>query len=136
MTSFTESEVEEAALEILSDLGYKILHGPEIAPDGLYPERQSYSDVVLTERLRNAISRLNTTIPEEARDEANKKVLRSESPLLIINNRNFHKMLVNGVDVEYRRKGGSIAGDKVWLFDYKNPQNNEFLAASWWEMGF
>lgn len=130
MTSFTESEVEEAALEILSDLGYKILHGPEIAPDGLHPERQSYSDVVLIERLRNAISRLNTTIPEEARDEAIKKVLRSESPHLIINNKNFHKMLVDGVEVEYRRKDGSIAGDKVWLFDFKNPANNEFLAVN------
>ncbi len=130
MTSFTESEVEEAALEILSDLGYKILHGPEIAPDGLHPERQSYTDVVLIERLRNAIIRLNTTIPEEARDEAIKKVLRSESPHLIINNRSFHKMLVDGIDVEYRRKDGSIAGDKVWLFDFKNPQNNEFLAVN------
>ncbi len=130
MTSFTESEVEEAALEILSELGYKILHGPEIAPDGLHPERQSYSDVVLIERLRNAIIRLNTTIPEEARDEAIKKILRSESPHLIINNRSFHKMLVDGVDVEYRRKDGSIAGDKVWLFDFKNPQNNEFLAVN------
>lgn len=130
MTSFTESEVEEAALEILSELGYKILHGPEIAPDGLHPERQSYTDVVLIERLRNAISRLNTTIPEEAREEAIKKVLRSESPHLIINNKSFHKMLVDGVDVEYRRKDGSIAGDKVWLFDYKNPQNNEFLAVN------
>lgn len=130
MTKFTESEVEEAALEILSELGYKIIHGPDIAPDGISPERKSYTDVILIERLIDAIDRFNPNIPEEARDEVVKKVFRSESPLLIINNQSFHKMLVNGIDVEYRKKDGSIAGDKVWLFDFKNPQNNEFLAVN------
>ncbi|NJD52087.1 MAG: type I restriction endonuclease subunit R [Candidatus Methanoperedens sp.] len=130
MTGMTESEVEVAALEVLSDLGYKTIYGLDIAPDGISPERQSYSDVILTERLRDAIDRFNPDIPEEAREEVVKKVLRSESPLLIINNQSFHKMLVNGVDVEYRRKDGSIAGDKVWLFDFNNPQNNEFLAVN------
>jgi type I restriction enzyme R subunit len=126
----TESELETAALEILSELGYKILYGPDIAPDGISPERKSYSDVVLVDRLRDAVNRINPDIPGEAREEAIKKVLRSESPQLIINNQNFHKKLVEGLDVEYRRKDGSIAGDKVWLFDFKNPQNNEFLAVN------
>jgi type I restriction enzyme R subunit len=126
----TESEVETAALEILSELDYKILYGPDIAPDGISPERKSYSDVVLVDRLRDAVNRINPDIPGEAREEAIKKVLRSESPQLIINNQNFHKKLVEGLDVEYRRKDGSIAGDKVWLFDFKNPQNNEFLAVN------
>ncbi len=128
--TITESEVEEAALEILSELGYKILHGPDIAPDGAAPERKSYSDIVLVDRLKNAIDRLNPSIPKEAREEAVKKVLRTESPKLIVNNHYFHKMLVDGVDVEYRRKDGSIAGDKVWLFDFKNPEKNEFLAVN------
>jgi type I restriction enzyme R subunit len=130
ISGMTESEVEKVALEIISELGYKSLYGPDIAPDGISPERKSYSDVVLVDRLRDAVDRINADIPGEAREEAIKKVLRSESPQLIINNRNIHKMLVNGVDVEYRRKDGSIAGDKVWLFDYKNPQNNEFLAVN------
>jgi type I restriction enzyme R subunit len=126
----SESEVEEGALEILSELGYKILNGLDIAPDGINAERRSYSDVVLVERLRDAVDRINPNIPREAREEAIKKVLRSESPQLIINNQSFHKKLVEGVDVEYRKKDGSIANDKVWLFDFKNPQNNEFLAVN------
>lgn len=132
MTTFKESDVEDAALDILSELGYKILYGPDIAPapDGIAPERQSYSDVVLVERLRDAVDRFNPNIPEEAREEAVKKILRSDSPHLIVNNQNFHKMLVSGVDVEFRRKDGSIAGDKVWLFDFEAWQNNEFLAVN------
>ncbi|MDD5051017.1 MAG: type I restriction endonuclease subunit R [Syntrophorhabdaceae bacterium] len=128
----TESEVEDAALEILSGLGYKTLYGPDIAPapDGVKPERSSYSDVVLTERLRSAIERINPKIPEEAREEAVKKVLRVESPELIVNNQHFHRMVVNGVDVEYRNKEGRIVGDKVWLFDFDDVGNNEFVAVN------
>jgi type I restriction enzyme R subunit len=124
----TESEVEVAALDILSELGYETLYGPDIAPDGGKPQRQNWSDVVLLERLKDAVDRLNPSVPKEAREEAIRKVLRSESPKLLINNHNFHRMLVNGVDIEYRRKDGSIAGDKVWLLDFENPENNEFLA--------
>ncbi len=128
MTRFTESEVEEAALEILSELGYKVINGADIAPDSTNPERKSYSDIILVQRLRDAIDKINPDIPGEAREEAIKKVLRTESPRLIVNNQNFHKMLVNGIDIEYRRKDGSIAGDKVWLFDFEAAQNNDFLA--------
>lgn len=125
----TESEVEEVALDILSELEYKWLYGPDIAPDGTAPERQSHSDVVLIERLRKAIDKINIKIPQEVKEEAIKKILRSESPNLVINNQHFHKMLVNGVDVEYR-KNNRIIGDKVWLIDFKDPENNEFLAVN------
>ncbi|KPQ40923.1 MAG: type I restriction-modification system restriction subunit [Candidatus Methanoperedens nitroreducens] len=63
----TESEVETAALEIISEMGYKILYGPDIAPDGISPERKSYSDVVLVKRLRDAVNRINPDIPGETR---------------------------------------------------------------------
>ncbi len=128
--TITESEIEEVALEILSELNYDILHGPDIAPDGSYPERQNYSDVVLVDRLKSAIHKFNPSIPREAREEAMKKVLWTESPSLIINNHTFHKMLVDGIDVEYRKEDSSIAGDKVWLFDFQEPKNNEFLAVN------
>ena len=132
MTKFiTESEVEEAVLEILSDLDYKILNGPDIAPapDGTKPERESYQDVVLVERLRNAINRINPDIPEDAKEEAFKKVLRTESPKMVLDNNSFHKMLVDGVDVEYRKNDRNVWG-KVWLIDFKNQKNNEFLAVN------
>ena len=98
----TESEVEQVALDILSELKYKVIYGPDIAPDGLRPERQSYADVILIDRLREAIDRFNLKIPAEAKDEAVKRILRAESPDLVINNHYFHKILADGVDVEYR----------------------------------
>jgi type I restriction enzyme R subunit len=125
-----ESEVEEAVLDILKELGYRRAFGPDIAIDGLAPERTSYSNIILTERTKNAIDTLNLKIPKEAREEALRKLLRTESHLLIQNNKAFHKMLVDGVNVEYKRKDGSIAGDNVRLIDFQNPENNEFLAVN------
>src|SRR3989338_5504953 len=98
----TESEIEQVALDILAELGYKIVSGPDIAPDGDHPERKSYSEVVLIERLGQAIDKFNPTIPKEAREQALKLALRSESQKLIANNHHFHQMLVNGVDIQYR----------------------------------
>ena len=130
--AMTESEVEQAALDILGELNYKTLYGPDIAPapEGTRPERESYSDVVLVDRLAKAIEKINSTIPKEAREEAVKKVLRVESQNLVANNQAFHNMLVNGVDVEYRKRDGHAAWDKVWLFDFADPDNNEFLAVN------
>ncbi len=122
----TENEIEEIALEHLERIGYKIIHAPDISPDGEQPERQ-YNEVILINRLRDAIDRLNPTIPYEAREEALKKVLRTDSPNLSINNETFHKYLTEGIDIEVRRDDG-IRGDKVYLVDFENYDNNEFLA--------
>ncbi|MDD5686245.1 MAG: type I restriction endonuclease subunit R [Elusimicrobia bacterium] len=125
----TESEIEQLSLDILKELGYKTLYGPDIAVDGTRPERDDYFNSVLIERLMEAIDRLNPQVPKTAQEEVLKKVLRDKTPNLIVNNHNFHKLLVNGVDVEYK-KVGKIVGDKVWLFDFKNINNNEFLAVN------
>jgi type I restriction enzyme R subunit len=129
---FTESEVELAALDILSDLGYTVKYGPEIAPapEGTSPERLGYADVILIERLKSAIEKLNRISPEAARTEALRTILRTESPSIFENNRTFHQQLVNGIDVEYQRADGSITGDKIRLFDFERPENNEFLAVN------
>jgi len=127
--AMTESEVEQAALEILADLKFDLVYGPDIAFDGARPERKSYQDVVLIDRLRAALARINPSIPEDAIEEALKKVLRTDSPHQVVNNQHFHKMLVDGVDVEFR-KDGRIAGDKVWLYDFRQAKNNEFLAVN------
>lgn len=125
-----ESIVEEAAIDWLKELGYRHLFGPDIACDGSNPERSSYSDVVLVERLRSALTSINKKIPADAIEDALKKVLRPDSPSLIVNNRQFHKMLADGVDVEYRNKDGRIVGDKVWLIDFENAENNDWLAVN------
>ena len=116
MGRFTESVVEDAALEWLEGMGYSVAHGPDIAHDGDSPERRSYDQVVLIQRLQSALTNINPTIPPEAIEDAVKKVTTTESPTLIQNNERFHQLLTDGVDVEYRRDDGSLKGDKVQAF--------------------
>ena len=126
--SITENEIEEIALSYLQSLGYNYLNGLVISPDGEHPERQ-YSDVMLAIRLRDAIDKLNPTLGQDAKEDALKKVLRTDSPNLLINNETFHKYLTQGVDVEVRTADG-IRGQKVYIVDFENPENNEFLAVN------
>ncbi len=128
MPQFNESTVEDAALSWFGELGYAILHGPEIAPGEPAAERDSFGDVVLVGRLREAINRLNPAIPQEAHDEALRKVLRPDSPSLVGINRKFHKMLRDGVEIEYRRQDGSIKGDHVRLIHFDDETQNDWLA--------
>lgn len=124
--SISENEIEEIALGYLQSLGYGYVLGTDISPDGDHPER-TYNDVVLTTRLRDAIDKLNPTISQDAKEDALKKVLRTDSPNLLINNETFHKYLTDGIDVEVRTDSG-IRGEKVYIVDFENPENNEFLA--------
>jgi type I restriction enzyme R subunit len=128
--SLNESHVEDAALEWFGDLGYAIGHGPQLAPGEPAAERDSFGEVVLVDRLREAIRRLNPAIPEEAREEALRKVLRVGTPSLTQTNRAFHRMLRDGVPVEYPRPDGSIAGDHVRLVDFMNPMGNDWLVVN------
>ena len=123
--TLTESIVEDAALTWFSELGYAIGHGPQLAPGEVAAERNSFSDVILIARLREAIARLNPAIPEDARDEALRKVLRIGSPSLTQSNRAFHRLLRNGVPVEYPRPDGSIAGDHVRMVDFNDVLAND-----------
>ena len=125
-----EDEVEQAALSWFKELGYAVAHAPHLAPGEIAAERSSFSDVVLVGRLREAIARLNPAIPSDAREEALRKVLRHDAPSLVGNNRAFHRMLRDGVPVEYRRDDGSIAGDHVRLIDFDNPDANDWLAVN------
>ncbi len=128
MASITENEIEEIALSYLQNLGYSYILGTDISPDGEHPERQ-YTDVVLATRLRDAIDKLNPNISQDAKEDALKKVLRTESPNLLVNNESFHRYLTDGVDVEVRTESG-IRGEKVYIVDFENPDNNEFLAVN------
>ncbi|WP_372772368.1 type I restriction endonuclease subunit R [Mangrovibacterium sp.] len=125
MAVISEDNIEQIIIQEFIALGYQYINGTAISPDGSMPERE-YNEVVLKNRLQEAIAKLNPTIPYEAQEEALRKVLRSDSPELFQNNYQFHKYLTEGVDVEYR-KTDRIAGDKVWLIDYESPSNNEFL---------
>jgi type I restriction enzyme R subunit len=132
MSHFTESVVEDAALSWLESLGYEVLHGPEIAAGELGAERSdpNYRDVVLEGRLRQALVRLNPDLPHEALDDAFRKLVRADGPTLVERNRAIHRMLVDGVTVEYPRPDGSIAGAQARALDFDTPENNDWLAVN------
>src|SRR3990172_6627182 len=127
---FQESTVEQAAIDWFTELDWNTLHGSVIAPHEPQAERQSYQDVILSQRLYDAIALLNPGIPDNAIQDAFRKVTHPDSPSLIANNRTLHRWLVDGVEVEYRRTDGSIAGDRVQLFDFDNPDNNDWLVVN------
>ena len=132
MTRFTESIVEDAAIAWLEALGYAVLHGPDIAAGEPAAERNdlNYRDVVLDGRLRQALVRLNLDLPNEALEDAYRKLTRINAPSLVERNRAVHRTLVDGITVEYRRKDGSIAGAQARVIDFAVPDNNDWLAVN------
>ena len=132
MSGFTESVVEDATLAWLEALGYAVLHGPDIAVGMPAAERSdpNYRDVVLENRLRQALVRLNPDLPHEALEDAYRKLTRADAPSLVERNRAVHRMLVDGVTVEYRRADGSIAGAQARLLDFVASDNNDWLAVN------
>ena len=130
MTTLTEAVVEQAALEWLGTLGWQVAHGPDIAPDAICAERDDYGQVVLERRLRDALAGLNPGLPGEALDDAYRRLTRPEGPILEARNRSFHRMLVNGVTVEYRDRDGSIRGAQMRVVDFDNPADNDWLAVN------
>jgi type I restriction enzyme R subunit len=128
--NLNESAVEEATLSILAELGYASAFAPELAFDGIAPERTSYSDVILDDRLRGALSRLNPQIPAEALDEAIRKLAHVDSPNLYLVNHQCHQYLVEGVPVEYQGDEGRIIHETARVLDYDNPKNNDLLAVN------
>jgi type I restriction enzyme R subunit len=129
---FTESIVEDVALTWLEALGYAVLSGPAIAFGQPAAERSdpNYRDVVLEGRLRQALVRLNPELPPEALEDAYRKLTRTDAPSLIERNRAIHRMLVDGVTVEYRREDGSIAGAQARVLDFDDPDNDDWLAVN------
>lgn len=129
MSLFTEDQLEQEMLTWLAEIGYTHVYGPTIACDGEAPERSNYQDILLIERLRNAIARLNPTIPEVTREDALQQVRDLNTPILLSANRRFHHFLVNGVPVDYQRDG-ETRGDFVRLIDFETPANNEWVAVN------
>ncbi len=130
MGIFSESVVEEAALAWLGELGFAVLHGPDIAPGEPAAERGDYGQVVLEARLRTALARLNPQLPAEALDDAFRKLTRPEGPTLEARNRAVHRLLIDGVTVEYRHAQGHIAGAQVRVIDFDTPANNDWQAVN------
>ncbi len=126
---FTESTLEQAAIDWLKDLGYDYAFGPEIAFDGAHPERVDYQEPLLLERVRNALARLNPDLPPAAREEAFRSLTRPGNPSLLLNNHAFHRLLVNGIEVDYKKDGRVVSG-RAMVVDFDNPENNDWLVVN------
>ncbi|TPN41796.1 type I restriction endonuclease subunit R [Mesorhizobium sp. B1-1-6] len=129
-SGFREDIVEDAAIAIFEELGYVYAPAAVIAPDGSAPEREAYSDTILTSRLTAAVERLNPNIPAEPRASAIKQLFVTVTPSLVEENRRIHRLLTEGVDVEFVVADGEIKGDKVWLIDFDNVDNNDWLVTN------
>ena len=130
MTTLIESEVEQAALEWLEALGWATAYGPDIGPDALNPERPDYDQVVLEQRLLDALADLNPDLPSTALNDAFRNLMLPQGATLEARNRNFHKMLIEGVQVEYRTADRSLRGDMVSVVDFNDHRNNDWFAVN------
>ena len=129
MNKTTETVLERTALDWFQSLGWATAFGPDISPDGPAQERQDYDQVVLVGRLQIALENINPNIPPHAIEEAVRKIARTDSPSLIENNRRFHRMLTDGVDISYMQDDREVH-DKVWLLDLEDLDNNDWLAVN------
>lgn len=129
MKPITENIIEESAIEILQLQGWLYANGKEISPEGLFCERENFSQIILTSRLRNAIAKINPHIPPDAQEAAIQKILRIYSPVLLHNNEEFHKQLVEKVKIPYQQNGFERSYE-IALIDFENPFNNQFLVVN------
>ncbi|KQC11929.1 MAG: DEAD/DEAH box helicase [Desulfuromonas sp. SDB] len=129
MSKICENDIERMTLELLEEQGYLYKHGPAISPDGKDCERDNYSQVILKSRLLDTIEKINPKIPSSVLLEVVKKIQRMEELDLVSNNEAFHRLLTDGVNVEYK-KNDRVIGDSVKLIDFSNPEKNEFLAVN------
>ncbi|MBU5310922.1 type I restriction endonuclease subunit R [Tissierella carlieri] len=127
--NFTEESLEQAAIEILQELGYDYKFAPDISCDEDEPERKDYREVILEQRVKDALFRINRDLPNEALEEAYRQIITFNSPMLEENNRYFHKLLVEGMEVSYQEKG-HIRTKRAYIVDFNNPENNDFLVAN------
>ena len=131
MAFLSEAAVEQALLDQLRALNYSVEREEDIGPDGHRPERESHDEVVFKRRFEDAVARLNPGLPLEARQDAVRRVMQSELPSLLEENRRLHKLMTEGVDVEYYADDGTLTAGKVALIDFEHPEQNDWLAVGW-----
>ena len=130
MTTLTETDVEQLALDWLYEIGWNTSRGVDIGPDAAVPLRDRFSDVVLDTHLRDALSRLNPELPADALDDAFRRLTRPQGSTTESRNRAFHRMLVDGVGVEYREDSGWLRGVRAQAIGFDSPLSNRFLAVN------
>ena len=130
MTTITGNDLDQAALSWLGSMGWQVLYGPNIGPDGPFPELRSYGQVVLERRLLDALAELNPDLPSATLDNVPRELTHPEGSNLEARNREFHRMLIYGVTVEYWTSDGNVSGVPAQVVDFDNPSNNNWLAVN------
>jgi len=129
MTKITENEIELFAIELLEKLGFEYIYAPSIAPDSETPMRESFEDVILKEKLQNALAAINPTLDYDLIEYAVKQCQRLRSTELLTDNELFHKMLTEGVKVKVQ-KDGVTRGEIVKLIDFDDVSRNNFVVSN------
>ncbi|MCY8807977.1 type I restriction endonuclease subunit R [Bacillus atrophaeus] len=129
LENFTEEKLEEAAIEVLQELDYQYIFAPDFSSDGPHPERRDYREVILAQRVKDALFKNNRDLPQEALDEAFRQIIAFNSPMLEENNRYLHQLLVEGIEVSFR-EGNVNRTKKAFLIDFDHPEKNDFLAVN------
>ncbi|HDR6309118.1 TPA: type I restriction endonuclease subunit R [Bacillus cereus] len=130
MFKYNESELEIAALEWLEEMDYEIVEGPDIAPDGDYAKRESFHDVVLVDRLRDSLQKINPTLERKVIEEAIQKIIANASPNIVLNNKQFHKFVTDGIEIQTQGTDGYNPTVSVYVFNFEDPKNNDFMAVN------
>jgi len=128
--TFTESTIEQAALDWFEGLHYQVAFGPDLAFDGSTPERENYQDVVLASRLQVALHRINSTLPDEVIQEAFRQLTLPDQPSLLLNNHALHRLLVDGIPVDYTGPDERLISGRVWAIDWEDIHNNDWLVVN------
>lgn len=130
MTRFTEAHLEEATISYLQELGYAHKHGPAIAPDSADAERVSYGDVILLQRLKAALARLNPTFPPDAHEDTLRTIQQAGYPILIEENKRLHQLMLEGVPVQFYGEDGVLNDDRAKLINFDDPEANDWLVVN------
>ncbi|WKJ91272.1 type I restriction endonuclease subunit R [Methylomonas montana] len=125
----SEDQLEQLCLDWFRNIGYDYINGYDIAPDGEYPERVDYRQVVLFDRLLSQLQKINPHIPLDVLERVSQQIAKPESPVLIKSNHVFHRLLLEGVKVDFKIDGEEKT-DYVALLDFAMVSNNQFLVVN------
>ena len=126
----TEDQLEQLAIRWFQDTGWSYANGADLAPEGATPERADFRTVVLKARLAAAVQRLNPKLPPAAVEEVVHVVTTPTETSLPRNNRAFHRLLMDGVKVEFTNAQGEKETDHAQLVDFARTANNDFLVVN------
>src|SRR5690625_1729624 len=121
-----ETQLEELGLQWFRESGWQTAYGPEIAPDGEHPQREDYNSVLLEYYLKEAIQRINPELPASAIDEALHKLKSIDHPIQVLQNKQFHSYLIDGIPIEVNRDGERDI-ETVRFIDFNSVDKNQFL---------